>query len=339
MGCIIALAIGLISIIIGIILGGWCYLLIPAPFLALFTWIGWSRFRQRTGKSLKRWLWAQLGWGHSLAELARRLGMDEGSLRACIPCYREVEIPKRCGGMRKLQVPDPQTMAMQRTILHRLLGRLSAHPAAHAYERNRSIVTQARLHTGKALILKMDVIDFFPSTTSKRIERYFRGIGWNRSAARLLVRLTCLNGGLPQGAPTSPRLANLVNFQLDTVISGIASRFKGTYTRYADDITISFPEDWPKKSRGIITGVRRAFRRVGYRIHGPPKLGIFRSHQRQLVTGLVVNQGIHLPRERRRWLRAVLHHQRTQQATTITKAQIAGWVAYNRMIENGTEKK
>src|SRR5262249_33968570 len=155
-----------------------------------------------------------------------------------------------------LLIPEARLKALQRTILHRLLRRLRAHPAAMGFERGQSIVHNAALHVGRKVVIKLDLVDFFPSTRAGRIERYFRRVGWNGEAAALLTRLCTHEGGLPQGAPTSPRLSNLVNWLLDSRIDRFVRRRKGSYTRYADDITISFPKDYPRRVRGAIQRVR-----------------------------------------------------------------------------------
>jgi len=286
----------------------------------------------RLGQRPLRTLLLPLGFGKGIGELGRRLGLAPAELRAFRCRYREVFIPKRRSGRRRLLVPDEATKALQRRILHRVLGRLKAHPAAHAYERGRSVATNAAPHAGQAVVLKLDLVDFFPRTTRVRVVRYFRQIGWGRGAATLLADLTTHEGGLPQGAPTSPRLANLVNGQLDRLVERHVRRHRGTYTRYADDLTISFPEDWPRHVRGTIQVVRRVAATQGYRVHGRPKLGIWRRHQRQLVTGVVVNAAPDLPREVRRRLRAIEHRLRTTGKATLTAPQLAGWKAYRHML-------
>jgi len=275
---------------------------------------------------------ARLGFGRSVAELARRLGRDERDLRRFQPGYSTTAVPKRRGGYRTLHVPDGETKALQRAILHRVLARLAVHPAVTGFERGRSIVDNARPHVGQAVVVSLDVVDFFPATTAPRIDAYFRRIGWNAEAAALLTRLTTHDGGLPQGAPTSPRLSNLVNRHLDERIARRVARFRGAYTRYADDVTFSFPRDRPRRIRGLVQFVRRQFARVGYRLHGR-KTRIRRRHQRQQVTGLVVNDKVALPRRTRRWLRAVEHHRRTGRNATLNEQQLAGWQAFRRMIE------
>jgi retron-type reverse transcriptase len=286
----------------------------------------------RLGQRPARTILSMLGFGRGVGELARRLGVTPAALRSFRCRYREVFIPKRRGGTRRLLVPDEATRSLQRRILHRLLGRLRAHPAAHAYERGRSVATNAAPHAGQAVVVKLDLVEFFPSTSPARIERYFRRIGWSRAAAALLTRLTTHDGGLPQGAPTSPRLSNLVNRQLDRLVDRFVGRRRGRYTRYADDLTVSFPEDWPRHVRGTILKIRQIAGSQGYRVHGKPKLGTYRRHQRQLVTGLVVNVRPDLPRKVRRRLRAIEHRLRTTGRATLTPEQLQGWKAYRAML-------
>jgi retron-type reverse transcriptase len=310
------------------------FLALVALFALLFLIFGmrhWLKLRT----NLRPWqaLRARLGWGLGTDELARRLDCTVDALTAHTPDYAESYIPKRSGGARRLDIPDRRTKDLQRRILHRLLARLRAHQAAMGFERGRSIVHNALPHVGQAVVLRLDVIDFFPTTRDQRIERWFRRVGWNREAAELLVKLTTYKGGLPQGAPTSPRLSNLVNYYLDVQLTKLAARRGGVYTRFADDITISFPKDRPRRIRGVIQQVSRLLRVHGYRIHRRRKLHIRRRHQRQEVTGLVVNDKVQLPRATRRWLRAVRHRLASGQPASLTPAQLRGWTGVERMID------
>ncbi len=131
------------------------------------------------------------------------------------PEYVSTFIPKKTGGSRELRIPDQKTAEIQQRILHGLLKKLRSHANAMGFESGKSIVHNAMPHVGKAVVIKLDVVDFFPSTTATRIEACFRRIGWNKAAAKMLTKLTCDQGGLPQGASTSPRLSNLVNYLLD----------------------------------------------------------------------------------------------------------------------------
>jgi hypothetical protein len=269
-------------------------------------------------------------WG--VDELARRLGMGVAELTAIKAQYQFFEIPKRSGGKRRIAAPSPELKTLQRRILRRVLGRLRAHPHATGFERNHSIVTNARPHVGQAVVLRLDIRDFFGSTRAARIHDYLRWIGWDEAAAQLLVQLCCLDGALPQGAPTSPRLANLVNYRLDAQLLGLARRFQATYTRYADDLFFSLSEDTPGPTHRLIRAVESAVARAGYRLHIKRKLRIRRRYEQQSVTGLVVNQKVDLPRRTRRWLRAVEHRFRSGGNATLTEAQFAGWQALRHMI-------
>jgi hypothetical protein len=205
--------------------------------------LGRRRYRKVTGGRPWQWLRARRGWGLGIHELARRLKLPADELRGFSPRYRTAFIKKRTGGERRLLVPDKHTKALQRRLLRRVLRHLRVHPAAIGFERGRSIVHNALQHAGQSVVVRLDVVDFFSSTKPARLEQYFRRIGWSRAAAELLVRITTHDDGLPQGAPTSPRLSNLVNYLLDVQMTRLAKRWHGEYTRYADDITFSFPED------------------------------------------------------------------------------------------------
>ena len=318
-------------------------------------------------KKFFRWLvW---GWGHDLDELARRLDVEADQLARFEPRYRDFIVPKRSGGKRRIFAPNDETKRLQRRLLRRVLARLSAHPAAMGFERGKSIVTNARAHQGRPVVVRFDLVDFFPSTRAARVRRYFRRIGWNRRATKVLMRLCTHEGGLPQGAPTSPRLSNLVNYRIDARLSGMAAALGGVYTRYADDITISLADDdreapWvihagPARTFGLEDNadkirflrvfVRRVVEEEGYRLHRRKKLSVRRRHHRQTVTGLVVNERVNLPRSTRRWLRAVEHRTRlaaqansptpagatayvARKRPTLTPAQLEGWRALRSMI-------
>ena len=276
------------------------------------------------------------GKGRSVEELAERLGVGVDELRAIPIRYRTFTIPKRSGGARKVCAPDEQLKRVQRRVLRRLLARLSCHPCAMGFERGRSIVTNAAPHAGQAVTVCMDLRDFFPSTSAHRVTGYFRRIGWNRAASGLLTRLCTHEGGLPQGAPTSPRLSNLVNQRLDRRLSGVARRYGASYTRYADDLAFSFGADDPEAIRGVIGLTKSVVRHEGYRLHQRRKLHIRRRCDRQVVTGLVVNEAVNLPRETRRWLRAVEHRAANGREATLSPAQLQGWRSLQHMVATQT---
>jgi hypothetical protein len=331
-------------IVRGLLLAVGLVLLLPIGLVLLVLFIPFAltsgirrRYRLRTNRRPLAALRTRLGWGRSVRRLARTLDLSVHELVVFQPVYREVFIPKRRGGKRRLLIPDDPTKSLQRRILRRLLTGLNAHWAACGFEQSRSIVRAAEPHAGQAVVVKIDIRHFFPSTTAARVEAYFRRIGWDSEAAALLTRLTTTEGGLPQGAPTSPRLSNVVNYYLDVQLANLAGRRYGEYTRYADDITISYPKDYPRHVRGAIQQARSILKSKGYQIHGR-KLRILRRHQRQTVTGLVVNDGVNLPRKTRRWLRAVEHRYRTRRREpTLSPSQLQGWRALAAMAQSARE--
>ncbi|KKK50571.1 hypothetical protein LCGC14_3123690, partial [marine sediment metagenome] len=283
-----------------------------------------------------------------------RLGVPLMELESVDTSYQEFNVPKRSGGTRRIAAPNPKLKALQRRINRRLLGRLGVHPCATGFRGGCSIVTNAVGHAGRAVVLKMDIEDFFGSTAAKRVEKYFRAIGWAKDAARGLTRLTTHDGALPQGAPTSPTLSNLLNYQLDARLVGVAGAVMTSdrqpasvppggvgifYTRYADDLTFSFDADEHDAVEAVIWLTKRIVADYGYRLHQKRKLTIRRRHQSQRVTGLVVNHRPALPRKTRRWLRAVRHHVATGREASLTAQQLAGWDALEHMIQaqSGTQ--
>ncbi|MGI9516070.1 MAG: reverse transcriptase family protein [Pirellulaceae bacterium] len=277
--------------------------------------------------------------GHNVTELARRLDVRRDQLTSVNREYGEFQIRKRNGKPRTIAAPNAELKHLQRRILRRLIARLKVHPQATGFQRGLSFVDNARCHQSQSIVIRIDLVDFFPSIKRQRIEKYFRNAGWNRKAARLLADLTTWKGELPQGAPTSPRLSNLVNYSLDARLAGLAQRYDGVYTRYADDIVISLSrDDWLLND--LIADLIRTIRQHGYRPHIKGKFDVRRSHQRQMVTGLVVNDRANLPRETRRWLRAVEHRTKVYRAggtfclpPTLTAAQLQGWHSLRQMID------
>jgi retron-type reverse transcriptase len=286
----------------------------------------------------------------SLNELSRRLGLPESQLRTLPVSYSAFQMAKRTGGTRTILAPAPVLKDAQRRILHRLLRGLRSHPCATGFERGHSIVTNARPHIGREVVVKLDLRDFFGTTSAARVRDYFRWIGWDDEACDVLVRLCTHEGSLPQGAPTSPRLSNLVNYRLDARLEALAQHFEMSYSRYADDLTFSgaacpplghrnpktLEPGAPKAARmnSLILRVKEIVADAGYALHTKKKLRIARRHDRQVVTGLVVNEKVHLPRATRRRLRAIEHRLKAQGKATLTPQQLAGWRALQNMIAN-----
>jgi hypothetical protein len=295
---------------------------------------------------LRRLIRAETGPGDSeptsgtatIDDLAQRLGWSPAELRAFTPAYRHFSVPKHGGGTRRISAPDRQTRDLQRAIMRRVIGGSPAHAAAFGFERGRSTVDHARLHSGRAVVVRMDIEDFFGSTTSERVRRYFRYV-WDADAASLLATLTTDGGSLPQGAPSSPVLSNHLNERMDARLAGFAAVHGVIYSRYADDITFSMDADDPKTIHALIRFTDKVVSAAGYRLHRRRKLHIRRRHERQVVGGLVVNERPRLPRERRRWLRAVEHRVTGGRSPSLSTEQLAGWRAYRAMVDGESDRR
>jgi RNA-directed DNA polymerase len=268
----------------------------------------------------------------TLEALARRLGLEARDLEGVVVRYHTYKISKRKGGHRTINAPDDLLKQVQRRVLRRLLKPLKVHPAAIGFEANQSIVTHARGHAGCAVVVCMDIKKFFDSTQADRVQAYFQKLGWSGPALQWLVQMTTYEGGLPQGAPTSPRLSNLVNYMMDARLWGLASSLNATYSRYADDLAFSFRVEQRQSISVLLRSTKRILAESGYRLHQNRKLHIRRQHQRQSITGLVVNGGVNLSRSRRRWLRAVAHRIESGQEATLSQSQLDGWRALEKMV-------
>lgn len=301
-------------------------------------------------------------------QLAEALGLTVPELRwmsfhrdaALSLHYRRFTIPKRSGGERPIWAPLPKLKKAQRWILREIVERLPIHGAAHGFVPGRSIASNAAAHSDARMVVKLDVKEFFPTLTLRRIKGVFRKAGYREQVATLLA-LICTEAPrkveehdgktwylalgprcLPQGAPTSPALTNVVCMGLDRRLTALAAKLGWRYTRYADDMTFSLPHPPPKakvkapRLGALLGSVRRVLEDEGFQLH-PDKTRVLRDGGRQQITGLIVNDtlGPRAPRELRRRVRAALHHLRTgrplPEGETIDR--INGFVAYIRMTQ------
>jgi hypothetical protein len=209
--------------------------------------------------------------------------------------YRHFTKPKKDGTRREIVEPDARLKQVQRMIAARFFAAEQPHPAAVAYRRKRSVADHVWSHAGAELLITADVEDFFPATHAGRVEDWWRERVPD-GLARLLTLLTTYRGGLPQGAPTSPALSNLVNRKLDEQLANRASAAGARYTRYCDDMVFSWRWGGGPPSE-FENGVRVALHAFGYRLH--PKKG-WRLYQRRdepVVTGVILTRhgGVRLP--------------------------------------------
>lgn len=233
-------------------------------------------------------------------------------------------LAKSKGGYRLIEAPKKTLKEAQRKILAEILEKIPAHDAAHGFLTGRSIVTNAEPHVGQHVILKWDLQNFYPSVGFSRVVAIFRSLGYCREAGIWLARLTTtalpgnaafppqpsamlpyLRRHLPQGAPTSPALANLSAYRLDLRLAGLAKSFGANYTRYADDLTFSGDERFARSLKVFIPLIRQICRQERFQVH-PQKRKVLRSHQRQAVAGVVVNTKTNVSRKEYDLLKAIL---------------------------------
>jgi RNA-directed DNA polymerase len=256
---------------------------------------------------------------------------------------------KRSGGWRLLEVPQPYLLALQRRVLDGLLNLIPPHEAAHGYVRGLSVLDHARAHTAQAVVLKFDLQDFFSSVQAARVHALFETLGYGYEVARELTALCTTatpqavvqrlreNGSLswqqaqrlrsphlPQGAPTSPALANLCAFALDLRLEGLAHALGARYTRYADDIVLSGPASLRTARPRIEAWVARAVRESGFSLN-LRKSRCLAAGRRQTVCGVVVNQHSNLPRAEFDTLKAILHRCVTQGAAAQNREGHVNW--------------
>lgn len=221
-----------------------------------------------------------------------------GAARSTEYYYRYYVIPKKSGKLREIAEPLPSLKEIQRWILENILDNVKINAAAKAFRKKTSIIDNARFHRGQEYVLTVDVKDFFPSISPKRVFKVFERIGYSKNVCSILTDLCCLRGGLPQGSPTSPSLSNSVCRYIDTQLLAFSKKNKLRYTRYADDITVS----GNNVGADTIFYLYKTLKKHGF-TPNEEKTRLQRRHQRQQVTGIVVNEKLQAPRELRREIR------------------------------------
>ncbi|GGM11880.1 hypothetical protein GCM10007977_011310 [Dactylosporangium sucinum] len=223
---------------------------------------------------------------------------------------------------RLIEAPKPRLRTLQRRLLDEVLGRIPVHPAAHGFVPGRDVRTFTAVHLGKSTVVRLDLSAFFASMTVSRVYGLFRGAGYPEPVAHTLAALCTTRTPpdvvrdapsfllaaqlrqphLPQGAPSSPALANLIAFRLDRRLAGLADRFGADYSRYADDLAFSGAFDAPR----LVAAATDVVVDEGFRVH-PMKTRIRGRADRQQLAGLVVNEHAAVPRTEYDLLRAMLH--------------------------------
>ena len=241
--------------------------------------------------------------------LALLLGMESKVLHAYIwgkenQLYHRVEMPKKQGGTRSLNVPCFTLKIIQRWILDNVLYRMHVSDQAMGFCVGKSIVTNAQSHVGSTVILNMDIKDFFPSITQSNVYSLFRYYGYTKEISFLLAKLCCCNGQLPQGSPASPVISNIMCLKLDKRLSSLARSIHAVYTRYADDITFSGQGNL-EKYIGVISQILAD---EGFTAN-TKKTRVLRKHQKQEITGLTINENrVCVPKDYKRKLMQEIYY-------------------------------
>jgi len=280
---------------------------------------------------LARWLHldaGELAWFADLKGLgAKCIG---GSSKLVHYNYRILS--KKSGGLRMIEAPKAHLKMMQRQILAEILDRVPVHDTAHGFVRGRSIQSFAAPHVGQRVVLRMDLEDFFPSISGRRAQVFFRTAGYPESVADLLGGL-CSNAvprgawatvrqnapllfearklyerpHLPQGAPTSPALANICAYRVDCRLNALANAAGATYTRYADDLAFSGDAEFDRCVERFAARVAAILLEEGFYVRHR-KTRMMRQGVRQYLAGLVVNERVNTVRADYDRLKATLHN-------------------------------
>lgn len=236
--------------------------------------------------------------------------------------YKQFTVAKKSGGSRKIAAPIPQLKNLQKKLAVMLNELYKPNESSHGFIENRSILTNAKPHTRKKFVFNIDLKDFFSSITFPRIYGLLtsKPYSLDPSVASVIAHLCTLDGYLPQGAPTSPIISNMICRALDRQLNSLARKNRATYTRYADDITFSFYDPYNFISGDIVLlddAAGTYFALPGEKLSkiissnrfsiNPSKTRLQHKHERQIVTGLVVNKKPNIPREFIRKTCAMIH--------------------------------
>ncbi|QGZ64581.1 reverse transcriptase family protein [Paraburkholderia acidisoli] len=316
--------------------------------------------RLATLRDLAEWLEVA---GGDLAWLATRWRVEPGEAASPLHHYSYHAREKRDGRNRLIERPKPLLRFVQHKLLHDLLDRVPPHDAAHGFRRGRSIVSFAAPHADQPLVIRLDLADFFASITQGRVHAVFHALGYPVAVARALTALSTnrvpsrmLTSGalkdkfdwteqrrlrarhLPQGASTSPALANLCAWRLDTRLAALAQSLDANYTRYADDLAFSGAARFQRVADRLPLWVAAIALEEGFSVQ-PRKTRVMAQGVRQQLAGVVVNRHPNLARDRFDALKALLTNcvrhgpaSQNRDGRADFRAALAGHVAHAAML-------
>ncbi|MBY0502844.1 MAG: reverse transcriptase family protein [Bryobacteraceae bacterium] len=271
----------------------------------------WGLPKIASAEALAEWLGLD---PPDLAWFADLRGMTRQAPTEALRHYRYHVIVKRHGNLRLIEAPKPRLKAIQRQILTEMLDRVPPHEAAHGFVHGRSIASFAAPHTGQSAVLRLDLDHFFPRLQRARVRAFFETLGYRKPVATLLGGL-CTNRAprflpwpdfatmqvhtaphLPQGAPSSPSIANSCAYRADCRLAGLAAAAGVRYTRYADDLAFSGGDEFSRGALTFATHVAFILGEEGFAVNHR-KTRLMRQGVQQYLTGLVVNQHLNVDRE------------------------------------------
>lgn len=217
--------------------------------------------------------------------------------------YRTIVLSKRDGGERQILAPDYLLKTVQRNILRNVLSHFPVSPFATAYRPGSTVVHNARPHLSQSQILKLDIEGFFDNISELLVWRVFRQTTLPNAVVTMLTQLCCYRDALPQGAATSPAISNLVMRRFDERIGRWCQERHIVYTRYCDDMTFS----GEFSARQVRNKAAALLAELGLRLN-KRKTALIPAYKQQTVTGIVVNEKLHISREQRRLLRQEVHY-------------------------------
>jgi RNA-directed DNA polymerase len=271
--------------------------------------------------------------------------------------YRYATIPRPGRPRRLIERPKRRLKEIQRQILHEILDLIPVHDAAHGFTRGRSVQSHASEHTGQFVIVRVDLEDFFASIAAGRVYGIFRTAGYPESVAYSLTALTTnvvasaawhalprpvdprqidahhrlgrrlTTPHLPQGAPTSPALANLAAFRLDRRLSGLGAAMEIGYSRYADDLTFSGPGSLVRTANTLRRAVGEIAADEGFMVNHSKSMLTTRAG-RQCVCGVVVNERLNVARQEYDVLKAILHNSRVHGSAAQNRERVPDFRAH-----------
>jgi len=269
------------------------------------------------------------------AEIGVPVNFVQSLARTASHEYKVYEIPKRGGsGTRTIHYPSKRLKAFQRWLLTHVIEKLPVHPAAAAYQKNRSIFDNARIHENSRYLLRMDFKDFFPSISQVDLARYISDraalfAAWTPNDIDVFCKLVCRKAVLTIGAPTSPALSNAICYDLDVDLRALSEKKQVRYSRYADDLFFSTSQP------NVLSEVQQGVSDVISTVKFPSSLKINSSKTRysskrgaRRVTGIVLGSDgrAHVGRDFKRKVRSLVH--KYDSLGPKEQASLAGMIAY-----------